>query len=320
MAFILKDTWEILKLDRLEDLEPTKVEVIQCDDLIAPLIRLLNMNGYKTAFSCSGHMYNNCAIKFGDKDTYQEYCENDLTSVRILGHQLNEDIEMYQFIIKNDLSDWYIGFYEDYGLSEYIELFKTMGIECDYQSYFVPMEEESKMGITLRKRFDGPEDFSRMKKIIEFNEQIYNDFETIIAIRNVDKCSPRHELLVDKIVLDSIRNDMNLIIGDVDLKSIINDLLLNYPSFAISKKYKVTTSSASSMYNFIIEILKSFNPESLKGICDQSLYIDLNGADIQVFRDTLIKYMKERNLLPQFESLFEKKEGENWHEKTRPIK
>ncbi len=53
MAFIDKDTFEIFS-----DINSPEVEnAFECDDFIAPTIRVLNLKGYKTRFCCSGHPF-----------------------------------------------------------------------------------------------------------------------------------------------------------------------------------------------------------------------------------------------------------------------
>ena len=53
MAYIHKETFEILN-DMPDD---WKDDYFECDELIAPVIRALNLKGYKTAFCCAGHAY-----------------------------------------------------------------------------------------------------------------------------------------------------------------------------------------------------------------------------------------------------------------------
>lgn len=53
MALIDKDTFEIFS-----DVNSPEVEnTFECDDFIAPAIRVLNLKGYKTRFCCSGHPF-----------------------------------------------------------------------------------------------------------------------------------------------------------------------------------------------------------------------------------------------------------------------
>ena len=53
MALIDKDTFEIFS-----DVNSPEVEnTFECDDFIAPTIRVLNLKGYKTRFCCSGHPF-----------------------------------------------------------------------------------------------------------------------------------------------------------------------------------------------------------------------------------------------------------------------
>ena len=53
MALIDKDTFEIFS-----DVSSPEVEnTFECDDFIAPAIRVLNLKGYKTCFCCSGHPF-----------------------------------------------------------------------------------------------------------------------------------------------------------------------------------------------------------------------------------------------------------------------
>lgn len=55
MALIDKDTFEIFS-----DVNSPEVEnTFECDDFIAPTIRVLNLKGYKTRFCCSGHPFSN---------------------------------------------------------------------------------------------------------------------------------------------------------------------------------------------------------------------------------------------------------------------
>jgi len=53
MAYIHKETFEILN----HMPEDWKVDYFECDELIAPVIRVLNLKGYKTKFCCAGHAY-----------------------------------------------------------------------------------------------------------------------------------------------------------------------------------------------------------------------------------------------------------------------
>lgn len=50
MAYIEKTTFEIYQ-------QQTTEECFECDDIIAPVIRVLNLKGYKTTFCCSGHPF-----------------------------------------------------------------------------------------------------------------------------------------------------------------------------------------------------------------------------------------------------------------------
>ena len=53
MAYIDKRTFEIYS--SITDLKDDSV--FECDDAIAPVIRILNLKGYTTTFCCSGHPY-----------------------------------------------------------------------------------------------------------------------------------------------------------------------------------------------------------------------------------------------------------------------
>lgn len=183
MAFISKDTWEILNLESINDLYPMKRDAIECDDLIAPTIRLLNMNGFETIYSCSAHMYNSYTEVYSDYVTNLEYRKHS-ESIIMSGHRIwnspNGDIGEYKYFVKQKLTNWYIGFPEKNELYNHQEEFIKLGVVCEDHDYFVAMDKEPKHGFNLRKIFNIPEDYHRMKNIVEFNEKIYNLFQSII--------------------------------------------------------------------------------------------------------------------------------------------
>ena len=53
MALIDKNTFEIFDAINNDEIKNT----FECDDLIAPAIRVLNLKGYKTCYCCSGHPF-----------------------------------------------------------------------------------------------------------------------------------------------------------------------------------------------------------------------------------------------------------------------
>jgi len=65
MAYIHKTTFEILH----ELPDEWKDDYFECDELVAPVIRALNLKGYTTRFCCSGHAYPSLnEAKFEPKD------------------------------------------------------------------------------------------------------------------------------------------------------------------------------------------------------------------------------------------------------------
>lgn len=55
MAFMDLKTFEIWAESNIDDFHDGQIEI---DEVIAPIIRELNLKGYKTKFCCSGHPYN----------------------------------------------------------------------------------------------------------------------------------------------------------------------------------------------------------------------------------------------------------------------
>lgn len=54
--YINRKTFEILSKSSLPDPIPGDMELFECDELIAPIVILINQKGYETLYSCSGHV------------------------------------------------------------------------------------------------------------------------------------------------------------------------------------------------------------------------------------------------------------------------
>ena len=63
MSFIDSENFHVYNTDKDHRIIG---DLIECDDFIAPIISILNKKGYKTVWSCSGHM-NETLYKFDGK-------------------------------------------------------------------------------------------------------------------------------------------------------------------------------------------------------------------------------------------------------------
>ncbi len=65
MAFMDLKTFEIWAESNINGFHDKHIEI---DEVIAPIIRELNLKGYKTKFCCSGHPYNSLNEAFADSE------------------------------------------------------------------------------------------------------------------------------------------------------------------------------------------------------------------------------------------------------------
>lgn len=65
MAYMDLKTFDIWAESNIDGFHDNQVEV---DEVIAPIIRELNLKGYKTKFSCSGHPFNSMNEAFTDSE------------------------------------------------------------------------------------------------------------------------------------------------------------------------------------------------------------------------------------------------------------
>ncbi len=65
MAFMDLKTFEICAESNIDGFHDEHIEI---DEVIAPIIRELNLKGYKTTFCCSGHPYNSLNEAFTNSE------------------------------------------------------------------------------------------------------------------------------------------------------------------------------------------------------------------------------------------------------------
>lgn len=121
MAYMDKNTYKFINKEDIKNIDNN--DIIELDEMIAPIIQLLNLKGYKTSSSCSGHpykdelipginiMYISSYITFEDGIILPSYPKNAIISTNsyIIDGSLNFTIKCYKDIIKinNSGSDYY---------------------------------------------------------------------------------------------------------------------------------------------------------------------------------------------------------------------
>lgn len=124
MAFINKETFDIIDCAIKEE----ENLYFECDELIAPTIRLLNLKGYKTEFCCQSHPYpsvsSGCTIA---KDKYdlnflagvyylEEASNGEEKALKHFGTKLKSGEKVFDFRCKQNIGEdeAYIVFSEGY--------------------------------------------------------------------------------------------------------------------------------------------------------------------------------------------------------------
>ena len=120
MAYIEKTTFKIFQ-------STTSANGFECDDIIAPVIRVLNLKGYTTTFCCSGHIFDevNEIIAINQspeeiKNSIDNVCEikritrNQIDPEEYYIEDIPEDAVLYRvkFILAGNTGGAYIAFKE----------------------------------------------------------------------------------------------------------------------------------------------------------------------------------------------------------------
>lgn len=179
MALIDRSTFEVYSEVTTPEVEKRSFE---CDDLIAPVISLLNKKGYKTKFCCAGHPYSHYTEMYllvyegeqgGILSITGPISNLDPKCIRFLKEVSQDEIpEEHQFFPEEiDESKPHKFYYVEtagfiYGNVAYISFEKDYFIEEDLPLGWSLFEEEL---------FD-KDDSSSSKNIIQFDFSSYKDF------------------------------------------------------------------------------------------------------------------------------------------------
>ncbi len=152
-------------------------ESFECDDLIAPIIRALNLKGYKTAFCCAGHPYrceNNYFLSAEEKPSLETVPIKGTYSIKEVSFEdLPEDNQQY---FSNRTGKIFEGWYTVFE-SAYISFapgcapsFDSL-LEKNPNGYYAG--EEDYLMIVLPEDFDNPyaffsEQLLRMQELMEW--------------------------------------------------------------------------------------------------------------------------------------------------------
>ena len=128
MAYINVRTYEILEQPEDQDLE----EYFECDEMIAPIISLLNKKGYITRFCCEGHLYDTAMtsqMSFKDDKT-----PNAKNVCGYISHtELNDDSKhLYEVHIRRSAPSGYIAFEQYVNVEPFLDSFPEENVYASY--------------------------------------------------------------------------------------------------------------------------------------------------------------------------------------------
>ena len=209
MVLIHKETFDILKSCSIK--EETE-RYFLCDEAIAPAIALLNKKGYRTAYCCSGHLYDEITDTLVLEDDFQD--EELLREVYPGIIQIQKSEEGLRLKLRQNLSmQAYVTFEEDLDLPSLPEGWRERGRSIFHNFYW----DESFPHPYAEKELQASSPYRFYERRLEIMEALYNWAEALperdqkkrgnkaMEVRSSEYLVKRKDLL--KKLVDELKNE-----------------------------------------------------------------------------------------------------------------
>lgn len=148
-------------------------DCIEVDEMIAPIIQLLNEKGYRTTYCCSGHLFSDIfSNTVLEKDLVVDHFKDDcILSIEEIITNLKRKERLYNIVCEADVNrNLYISFEYDEGKYLYDNLTLPAGFKWDD----INMPYTPKTKYCIRYYYKENEFFAFKKEQLDIIRRLYN--------------------------------------------------------------------------------------------------------------------------------------------------